>query len=88
MSENKKFNPKIGNAFENSAFGEGSVLCHVDAEGLDAIMKNLRVGGSILFKFNKKTMKGNNHYFAEILPPYNPNNKTTGGKKETKTALD
>lgn len=65
-----KYNPKIGNGFENSAFGEGSILVNVDAAGLDAVMKNLQVGSSILLKFNKVTTKGNKHYFAEILPPY------------------
>lgn len=70
------FLPKIGNGFENSAFGEGSILVNVDAAGLDAVMKNLQVGSSILLKFNKVTTKGNKHYFAEILPPYDSSKKT------------
>jgi hypothetical protein len=65
-----KFNPKLGNGFENAKFGEGSILVNIDAAGLDAAMKNLQVGSSILLKYNKVTTKGNKHYFAEILPPW------------------
>lgn len=66
-----KLNPKIGSGFGNDAFGEGSIIVNVDAEGLDVVMKNLQVGSSILLKYNKVTTKGNKHYWAEILPPYN-----------------
>lgn len=74
-----KFNPKIGNGFENAAFGEGSILVHIEAEGLDTVMKNLQVGSAILLKYNKVTAKGNKHYFAEILPPMAP--RATGTTK-------
>lgn len=76
-----KFNPKIGNGFENTKFGEGSILVNVDQEGFDAVMKNLQVGSSLLLKFNKVTAKGNKHYFAEILPPLE-NNKTVAKRPE------
>lgn len=81
-----KFNPKIGNGFENNKFGEGSILVNVDAEGLDVLMKNVQVGSSILLKYNKVTSRGNKHYFAEVLPPYNPT--TTKSKKATTSDLD
>jgi len=84
MEKGKKFNAKIGHGFSNDKFGEGSVLVKVDAEGLKSIVENLQVGGSILLKFNKKTTKGNNHYFAEILPPFK-GEQTGTGKTTTKT---
>lgn len=88
--ENKtKFNPTIGHGFTNEKFGEGSILVNVDAEGLDAIMKNLQVGSSILLRYNKVTTKGNKHYFAEILPPMVTNGqyapKKTGKTKAATT---
>ncbi len=67
-----KFNPSLGGAFGNTAFGEGSVLLNITAENLDTLMKNLQVGSSILFRYNKVTTKGNAHFFAEILPPMAP----------------
>jgi hypothetical protein len=84
-TEKKKgaFNPKLGNGFENAAFGEGSILVNIDAEGLDVAMKNLQVGSSILLKYNKVTSKGNKHYFAEILPPYKRPTPTTTKKAAT-----
>lgn len=88
MSVEKKkgaFLPKIGNGFVNEKFGPESILVNVNADGYDAIMKNLQVGSSILLKYNKVTEKGNKHYFCEILPPWKgatskiPTGKTTGG---------
>lgn len=70
MENGKKYNAKIGHGFSNDKFGEGSVLVKIDAEGLKSITENLEVGGSILLKFNKKTINGTNHFFAEILPPF------------------
>ncbi len=67
----KKFNPSAGAAFGADKFGEGAIKLDITAEGLDALMKNLQVGGAIVLKFNKITSKGNPHYFTEILPPYN-----------------
>lgn len=84
----KKFNPKIGNGFSNDAFGEGSILVNVDAEGLDAVMKNLQVGSAILLKYNKVTTKGNKHYFAEILPPWKGAAKAGGAKAKAANDLD
>jgi hypothetical protein len=78
--ENKKFNPSLGGAFENDKFGEGSVFLQITKEGYDALMQNLQVGGGILFRFNRVTQKGNKHYFAEVLPPWEPKEKTEGGK--------
>jgi hypothetical protein len=84
-----KFNPKVGHGFGNNAFGEGSILVKVEAEGFDNLMKNLQVGGSILLKYNKVTSKGNPHYFAEILPPYNAAvTKNTGKGRGTASELD
>jgi hypothetical protein len=75
-----KFNPSLGGAFENSSFGEGSVLLQVTEENLNTIMENIRVGSAILFRFNKVTQKGNKHYFAEILPPMSPKGGAGVGK--------
>lgn len=75
-----KFNPKLGNGFSNDKFGEGSIIVNIEKEGLDVAMKNLQVGSSILLKYNKVTTKGNKHYFAEILPPFDGNKKATGTK--------
>lgn len=86
-STKSKFNPKIGNGFSNDAFGEGSILVNIDAEGLDTVMKNLQVGSSILLKYNRVTSKGNKHYFIEILPPFN-GTKTSGKSKTTASELD
>lgn len=83
-----KFNPKVGNGFSNDAFGEGSILVNIDAEGLDTIMKNLQVGSSILLKYNKVTSKGNKHYFAEILPPMVPRTAGITKAKVTTSELD
>lgn len=92
MPAKVKFNPKIGHGFGNDAFGKGSVLVKIDAEGLDSIMKNLQVGSSILLKYNKVTTNGNNHYFAEILPPLYPTRRSTGssakGKGSASSDLD
>ncbi len=76
-----KFNPKIGNGFSNDKFGEGSIKVDIDAEGLDVAMKNLQVGSAILLKFNKVTSKGNKHYFAEILPPMQPQTASVAREK-------
>lgn len=81
-----KFNPKIGAGFSNDRFGKGSILVKVDQEGLDNIMKNLQVGSSILLRFNRKTVKDNDHYFCEILPPLNKQ-EATPVRKTTKTTL-
>lgn len=70
-AKKNNFNPKIGHGFTNNKFGEDSVLVNIDAEGLAAITQNLRVGSTILLKYNKVTTKGNKHYFVEILPPMN-----------------
>lgn len=75
------FLPKVGNGFGNDAFGEGSILVNIDAAGLDALMKNVQVGSSILLKYNRVTSKGNKHYFCEVLPPY----KGNASKKVTPT---
>lgn len=82
-TEMKKFNPSLGHAFSNNKFGDGSVLLRITAENLDTIMKNLQVGSTILFKYNKVTTKGDKHYFSEILPPLDPN---YSGKAKAKTA--
>lgn len=81
-----KFNPKIGNGFVNEKFGPESILVNIDAAGLDAVMKNLQVGSSILLKYNKVTAKGNKHYFAEILPPMAP--RVQGQTKTKGSDLD
>ena len=75
-----KFNPSLGGAFSNDKFGEGSVLLRITEENLDTLMKNVRVGSSILFRFNKVTSKGNKHYFADILPPWEPEEREVSGK--------
>lgn len=64
----KKFNPSMGHAFSNDAFGEGSVKLELTADNIKTFSENAQVGGSVLFRFNKVTTNGNNHYFAEILP--------------------
>lgn len=69
--DGKRFNPSLGGAFSNDAFGEGSVLLNITAENLDTLVKNVQVGSAILLKYNKVTQKGNKHYFVEILPPMN-----------------
>ncbi len=66
----KPFNPTLGGAFTNDAFGEGSLKFDITAENFDTLMKNVQIGSSILFKFNKVTSKGNKHYFTELLPPF------------------
>lgn len=85
VAKKKAFNPKVGHGFSNDKFGEGSVLVNIDAEGLAAITQNLRVGSTILLKYNKVTTKGNKHYFCEILPPME-DNRSAG--KATTTELD
>lgn len=85
--DGSKFNPSIGHGFGNDAFGEGSILVRIDADGLDSVMKNLQVGSSILLKYNRVTSKGNKHYFTEILPPFN-GTKTSGKGKTTASELD
>lgn len=65
-----KFNPKLGSAFQNDKFGEGSIILTLDADGLKELTQNARVGAAILFRYNKVSTQGNKHYFGEILPPY------------------
>lgn len=83
-TEKKKgaFNPNLGGAFENNAFGKDSILLNITTENYDVIMKNLQVGSSILFRFNKVTTKGNKHYFTEILPPYQKKTGVTVSKSD------
>ncbi len=82
MSEEKKrYNPSIGGGFTNAKFGEDSILVNIDAAGLDTIMKNVQVGGAILLRYNKVTSKGNKHYFAEILPPFEGGNRPQSAGK-------
>ena len=83
-----KFNPSLGGAFENSAFGEGSVLLNVTEENLNTLMQNIRVGSSILFRFNKVTQKGNKHYFVEILPPMQPKTANAASKGKSTSSID
>lgn len=87
-----KFNPSLGGAFANDAFtknGEAGILLNVTAENFDTLMKNVQIGSSILFRFNKVTTKGNKHYFAEILPPMTPKTTvTTARDKAAASELD
>ena len=87
-TEKKPSNPGLGGAFSNTKFGEGSVLLQVTAENYDVLMKNLQVGSGILFRFNKVTTKGNNHYFAEILPPMSAVEKPVAKSKAVTSDLD
>jgi hypothetical protein len=80
----KKFNPSLGGAFSNDAFGEGSVLLNITPENFDTLMKSVQVGSAILLKYNKVTTKGNKHYFAEVLPPMD--RKPTVVRKATTTS--
>ena len=73
----KKFNPSLGGAFSNDAFGEGSVLLNITPENFDTLMKSVQVGSAILLKYNKVTTKGNKHYFVEVLPPMDRKPTTT-----------
>lgn len=96
MTEKKsKFNVKVGNGFSNDAFGEGSIKVDLTAEGIKAFVENAQVGGAILVKYNRETVKGNKHYFIELLEPYvrataptNGNGKTTTGKVGKTSQLD
>lgn len=81
----KNFNPSLGGAFTNDAFGEGSVLLNLTPENFDILMKNVQVGSAILLKYNKVTSKGNKHYWAEILPPMDRTVRSKTGPKAIPT---
>ncbi len=86
--EKKPFNPSIGHGFENKKFGEDSILINIEAEGFDALMKNAQVGSSLLLRFNKVTIKGNKHYFVELLPPIEKKNYTKEAPKAPVSSLE
>lgn len=79
------YNPSIGGAFSNNAFGEGAIKLDITPEAFKIITEHLQVGGSIVFRKNKVTSVGNTHYFTEILPPYDGSKKPV---KATEGSLD
>jgi hypothetical protein len=86
--EKGKFNPNLGGAFSNPAFGDDAILLNITTENLDVLMKNVQVGSAILFRFNKVTSKGNKHYFVEILPPMKPRENKPAARANSNSDLD
>lgn len=83
-----KFNPSLGGAFENAAFGKDSILLNITEENYNTLMENVRVGSALVFRFNKVTVKGNKHYFSEILPPIGPKGAIASKVKPAASDLD
>lgn len=83
--EHKK-NASLGHAFENE---KGNISIKITPEGLASFVQNASVGGFVVLKFNKLTVKGNKHYFADILPPMEDGaSKYPTKKPATKGSLD
>jgi hypothetical protein len=82
----KEFNPTLGSAYSDPRFGDKAIKFNVTADAFDAIMKNVQVGSTILLRGTGPTKYSNEHYFVEVLPPYEGNKGTVGKKAAARAA--
>lgn len=74
METKTKLWPNFGGAFtgvakEGKDAGKAQFYAEITEEMIKTFTEAAQIGGTIVFTFNKTTVKGNDHYFGKLRPP-------------------
>jgi hypothetical protein len=82
--DKKKYNPRFGHGYSKDLkSGKKAIMVTLSKENLDALMKNVQIGSTLMLTYNKVTQYGNDHYFCDILPPQTEEQKKFAKKAAT-----